>query len=57
MSFLDVNFATRMKIEELYYEWIKENGIADKPNSVVAFMLCQGWLNEEKIGEDLRKGK
>lgn len=57
MSFLDVNFANRKKIEALYYEWIKENNIADNPNSVVAFMLCQGWLNEEKIGEDLRKGK
>ena len=57
MSFLDVNFANRKKIEELYYEWINENWIADKPSSVVAFMLYQGWLNEEKIGEDLRKGK
>lgn len=55
MSLLDVNFSNRMKIEKLYYEWIKENGIADKPNSLVVFMHCKGWLNEEKIGDDLRK--
>ena len=57
MSFTDVNFTNRKKIEELYYEWINGKCIADKPSSVVAFMLYQGWLNEEKIGEDLRKGK
>lgn len=46
-------FSDRLKIEELYLDWVKKNGIADKPNSVVAFLQVHNWLNEEKIIEDL----
>ena len=46
-------FSDRLKIEELYLDWAKKNGVADMPNSVVAFLQGHNWLNEEKIVEDL----
>lgn len=48
-------FSSRLKIERLYYEWANKNGVADTPMSLVAFMQRKGWLNEEKILEDIRK--
>ena len=50
-------FSQRMKIQELYYKWIAETNIADKPNSLVAFLQTKGWLNEDKIADDLKKLK
>ena len=48
-------FKHRMKIERMFLKWCKDNGIMDVPNSVVAFMQIKGWLNEDKILEDLKK--
>ena len=31
------------------------NGVIDAPMSLIAFMQIKGWLNEEKILEDIRK--
>lgn len=45
-------FTQRMQIEKLFLNWCKENGVADKPNSLVAFMQINGWLNEEQIMAD-----
>lgn len=47
-------FAQRMEIEELFLEWCKENNVANKPNSLVVFMLTRDWLNEDKILKDLK---
>ena len=57
MSFLYVGFKNRMIIEQMFLEWCDENGIAKKPNSLVAFMLSKKWLNEKKIWEDINKAK
>ena len=48
-----IHFGLRMEIEELYLKWCEEEGIANEPNSFVVFMMSKGWLNEEKIIEDL----
>ena len=48
-------FNNRKKVETLYYEWIQKNGVADTPMSLIAFMQIKGWLNEEKILEDINK--
>lgn len=48
-----IHFGLRMQIEELYLKWCEEEGVANKPNSFVAFMMSKKWLNEEKIIEDL----
>lgn len=47
-------FSDRMKIERLFIEWCEENGVAQMPNSLVAFMQTKGWLNEDKINDDMR---
>lgn len=49
-----IHFGRRMEIERLYLEWCKKEGIANKPNSFVVFLMSNGWLNEEKIIEDLK---
>lgn len=41
-------FSQRMAIEKLFLKWCKENGVAEKPNSLIAFMEGNGWFNEEK---------
>lgn len=50
-------FSQRMAIEKQFLEWCKEYGIAEKPNSLVAFMEGNGWLNEEKIEKDFPLGE
>lgn len=44
-------FSERKELEKQYYEWIKENGIADQPNSVIAFLEINSLLKDEKIHE------
>ena len=48
-----IHFGLRMEIEQLYLEWCEEEGIANKPNSMVVFLMEKGWLNKRKIIEDL----
>ena len=48
-----IHFSIRMKIEELFYEWCETEGVANKPNSMIAFLMEKGWLNEKKIIKDL----
>ena len=48
-----VHFGLRMQIEEMFLDWCREEGVAEKPNSLVVFMMDKGWLNEEKIIKDL----
>lgn len=50
-------FSERMVIEKQFIAWCKENGVEEKPCSLVAFMQGKGWLNEEKIAWDLEKEK
>lgn len=49
-----VLFTQRMLIEELYLDWCEDHGVANKPNSMVAFMQANDWLNEEQIMADLK---
>jgi hypothetical protein len=44
-------FRERKALENQYYEWIKENGIADQPNSVMAFLHIHGIINHKKARE------
>lgn len=44
-------FRERKALENQYYEWIKENGIADQPNSVMAFLYIHGIINHKKARE------
>ena len=44
-------FSERKELEKQYYEWIKENGIADQPNSMIAFLEINGLLKDEKVHE------
>jgi len=48
-----IHFGLRMQIEEMFLDWCREEGVAEKPNSLVVFMMLQGWLNEKKIIRDL----
>lgn len=52
-----IHFGLKMEIERLYFEWCEEEGIANKPNSFIVFLMEKGWLNEEKIIEDLKEPK
>ena len=46
-------FSQRHEIERQFYKWCEENGAANCPMNVVAFMQGKGWLNEEKIRNDV----
>lgn len=50
-------FSQRMAIEKKFLKWCKENNVAEKPNSLIAFMEINGWLNEEKIEKDFPLGE
>ena len=52
-----IHFGLRIEIERLYLEWCAEEGIANKPNSMVVFLMEKGWLNEEQIIKDLNESK
>lgn len=49
-----VLFTQRIQIEKLYLDWCGEHGVANKPNSMVAFMQANNWLNEDQIMADLK---
>ena len=48
-------YSHRLKIERMFYDWCKEHQAAIVPNNLVAYMHMNGWLNDEKILEDLKK--
>jgi hypothetical protein len=50
-------FRERKALENQYYEWIKENEIADQPNSVMAFLDIHGIINHKKAREKARVNK
>ena len=52
-----IHFGLRMEIERQYLDWCEREGIVNKPNSLVVFMMEKGWLNEEKIIKDLKELK
>lgn len=49
-------FKHRKTIEELFYLWAFNQHVKVCPNSLVAYMQIKGWLKEDKIIEDLKKG-
>lgn len=49
-----VLFTQRLQIEKLYLDWCEKHGVANKPNSMVAFMQGNNWLNEDQIMADLK---
>ena len=46
-------FSQRMEIERRFLDWCAQTGVAVKPNSLVAFMEMNNWLNEEAIIRDV----
>lgn len=46
-------FSQRMEIERRFLEWCERNKVAPKPNSLVAFMSINGWLNEDAVTRDV----
>lgn len=50
-------FSQRLAIEKKFLKWCKANNVAEKPNSLIAFMEGNGWLNEEKIEKDFPLGE
>lgn len=46
-------FSKRLLIEKLFIEWCYQNRVLCAPQSLVGFMQGKGWLNEDKIIEDL----
>lgn len=41
-------FSKRKKLEDMYYAWIKENGVKDCPFSVISYLVGEGLINEDK---------
>lgn len=48
-------FSERIKIEVIFNEWCDLRNVMKVPNSLVALMESMGWLNTEKIKDDLKK--
>ena len=53
-------YSYRAELENRYRKWLEENSrpdatIKDCPVNVINFLYCQGFLNEEKILDCLRK--
>ena len=44
-------FNHRRKLENLFLKWCKENGVANTPMSVVAFLQINGLIDEDKALE------
>lgn len=52
-----LTFTHRKKIEDMFLKWSDEKGYGKMPMAVVAYMQLRGWLNEDKILEDLKEVK
>lgn len=52
-----IGFGHRVKLEKMYHEWLKENGVFDRPVSIIAFLQLKGLLNEDKVLEFLKGEK
>ena len=48
-------FHHRKEIEKRFYLWTYNQHVKPCPNSLVAYMQIRGWLNDDKIIEDLKK--
>lgn len=48
-------FSERIKMEVIFNEWCDLHNVMKAPNSLVALMESMGWLNTEKIKDDLKK--
>lgn len=51
-----LSFTERLKIEEMFFAWCDEHKAQKRPTALLAYMLSNGWLNEEKIKQDLKGG-
>lgn len=54
-----LHFSERLKVSNMYSKWLEDNStdtysVKDYPLNVVTFLLKMGWLNEEKMHEDLK---
>ena len=54
---IKVLFSHRMRIQELFEAWCIKNSAAASQNNLIAFLEHKGWLNSEKILEDLKHMK
>lgn len=52
-----ISFSHRIKLEKDFLEWAKENGVANVPNSVIAFLQINNLLNEDAVIEYCKKNE
>ena len=56
-------FSERKRVEDMYYKWLQAENklvapgsrIVDSPMTFLCFLRENGWIDEDKIKEDLRK--
>lgn len=48
-------FSHRMKIYDMFINWCEENKVAKNTQSFIAYLQINGWLNEDKIINDLKE--
>ena len=49
-------FHIRAWLEEQYIVWKNENKLKNCPLSVISFLALKGYINEERVLEDYKKG-
>ena len=49
-------FTQRKRLAKKYEEWISKNNALDCPFNVISFLSLMGYLNEEKIDEEVGIG-
>lgn len=54
---IKVLFSHRIRIQDLFESWCIKNGASGSYNNLIAFMEQNGWLNSDKIVEDLKRMK
>ena len=54
MGKIRVLFSDRVKIQRLFEAWCTKNQAQPSIHNLVAFMEHRGWLNDDKILEDLK---
>ena len=54
---IKVRFSYRIIIQQLYEAWCVKNQASASPQTMLAFLEQKGWLNSDKIVDDLKRMK
>lgn len=57
MGELTLALKERLRISKIYVQWCKDKRIDVMPSTFLAWLEIQGYLNADKIREDLAKEK